>query len=97
MLPKKDPLLPLKLLVYGMGIALLGGFLWLGGSLVMKAKKLHSTNCAEITLKLPSGATATHTSFSQENWIVETTTASGTKRILRYDNCGTLLQQVDVQ
>jgi hypothetical protein len=80
-----------------MGIALLGGFLWLGGSLVMKAKKLHSNNCAEITLKLPSGATAIHTTFSQENWIVEIATENGAKRILRYDNCGTLLQQVDVK
>lgn len=88
----KDPLLPLKFAVYGMGIMLLGGFLWLGGKLAMKANELHSTQCKEIAITLPIDVTALHTTLAGDDWVVQ-----GSDDVFyRFDRCGREIQRVAI-
>jgi hypothetical protein len=73
---------------------LLGGFLWLGGRLALKASEINN-HCAEITLKLPEGASMQGLPYAgHESWIV--TARDGEKKpvIYRFDPCGRLLQTV---
>lgn len=88
----RDPLLPLKFAVYGMGVLLLGGFLWLGGKLAMKANELHSSNCKEISISLPKNASAKQVQLSGDNWVIET--AEGV--FYRFDRCGREVQRVTI-
>jgi hypothetical protein len=88
----KDPLLPLKFAVYGMGVMLLGGFLWLGGKLAMKASELHSTNCKEISIALPVDVSAKNTTLSGDDWVIE-----GSDGVFyRFDRCGREVQRAKI-
>lgn len=88
----KDSLLPLKFAVYGMGVMLLGGFLWLGGKLAMKANELHSTSCKEIAITLPAKVTAKNTLLSGDDWIIK-----GSDGVFyRFDRCGREIQRVTI-
>lgn len=90
-------LLSLKIIVYAMGIMLLGGFLWLGGRLAVKASELSSTNCSDVTLQVPEGLTPAATAnYRNGDWILQARDASGTPLTLRFDRCGRLQQQVRV-
>jgi hypothetical protein len=89
---KKDPLLPLKFAVYGMGVMLLGGFLWLGGKLAMKANDLHSADCKNITITLPAEVQAEHMTLSGDDWVVR-----GSDDVFyRFDRCGREVQRAKI-
>ena len=91
----KDPLLPLKLLVYGMGIFLVGGFFWLSITISMKAGDLQEKSCEEITLPMPPEAeqrnTPPLTYFADDHWVVQ-----HGNTLWRYTACGTLVQKVTI-
>ena len=88
---KKDSLWMLKISVYAMGVMLLGGFLWLGGRLAVKAGEMNSASCREITLNAPrKGITALE--YAGEHWVVH----YGTYHALRFDRCGRQVQEVQI-
>lgn len=86
----KDPLLPLKLLVYGMGIFLVGGFIWLGVKISMKAGEMGEKSCAEITLQQPESLDISRPyaiSYADDFWILTQNT-----HFWRFNRCGKLTQ-----
>lgn len=90
-------LLPLKIIVYAMGIMLLGGFLWLGGKLALKANDMHDSACSNIALTLPEGTTAISApQFRYGYWLITGQQENGVAVTYRYDSCGRLQQQVTV-
>lgn len=94
----RDKLLPLKFAVYAMGVMLLGGFLWLGGKLALKAQELNSETCMEIELPAPPDngwLPLQSLSFQHDQWILiyqDSFNAIG----FRYDKCGNFLQSFRV-
>lgn len=78
---KDRSLLPLKMLVWGMGVVLVGGFIWVAALLASRIESKEA--CAEITL--PVGETR----FEDGFWIV-----TRENEILRFDGCGKLVQRV---
>lgn len=92
---KKDSLLPLKILVYSMGILLIGGFVWISGRLVIKAGELSSKDCKEITVPKPAGKLL-DTYFSDGHWIIHSRDKQG-EIWHRYDSCGKLVQELRVK
>jgi hypothetical protein len=96
---KKDPLLPLKLLVYGMGIMLVGGFFYLAYTLMSKASELTTKSCDSITLaaEAPVGATLKSSRFEGNYWVITYKQKNGGQILLRYEPCGKLVQKVTVK
>ena len=91
----KDKLLPLKIIVYAMGVMLLGGFLWLGGKLAVKASDMNNQSCQQTALNIPQGANLFKVSFAHDNWIAEFS-YKGQMQHWRFNRCGTLKQKVVV-
>ncbi len=95
---KKDPLLPLKLLVYGMGLLLVCGFVWLAFKLAFKASEISKQSCDNITLAAdaPKGATLKKSHFESNYWVLTYTQKDGSHLLLRYEPCGKLVQKVSI-
>lgn len=92
---KKDPLLLLKLAVYGMGILLVCGFVWLGIRLTVKAGEMSSGKCSEITLPAgPEGSMLHRVAFEGGYWVMDYTLPGGGHVLLRYESCGKRVQKV---
>ncbi len=94
-----DKLLPLKFAVYAMGIMLLGGFLWLGGKLALKAQELNSDNCADIEIApsdINSSLQLKSATINGDNLLITYANQQQTT-ILRYDRCGKLQQKFNIK
>jgi hypothetical protein len=92
---KKDPLLLLKIAVYGMGVMLVCGFVWLGFRLMVKAKEINNGVCAEITLPAaPKNTVLQHAAFEGSYWVLDYATPAGEHVLLRFEGCGKLVQKV---
>lgn len=90
-------LLPLKMLVYGMGVMLLGGFLFLGGTLSYQAYQMQGDACRDLTLPLPDGSSADQPPrYESEHWLVTAENAEGQAVTYRFDGCGSLKQTIRV-
>ncbi len=77
-------LLPLKVLVYAMGVILVGGFIWVAGLLMSRAGD--AAQCQEIVL--PQG----DVTFEDGYWIVR-----NADTVERFDRCGKRVQAVTLQ
>ncbi len=89
----KDKLLPLKIIVYAMGIMLLGGFLWLGGKLAIKASELSNMACDQVDIPAPpvSHLPLKSLTFQNNHWIL-TYGDNHNATAYRYNKCGELQQ-----
>lgn len=95
---RKDPLLPLKLLVYGMGILLVCGFVWLAFKLAFKASELGNRVCdtVEITESAPTDARLSDLRYADSEWHLHYALPTGKHLLRRYDRCGKKLQELQL-
>ena len=87
-----DSLLPLKILVYTMGVVLIVGFLYIvmrisGGMSAIEEKQ---TACAETSVRLPHNGTPKDARITAEGFSV-TQAEGSTLTLFHYSRCGELL------
>lgn len=91
----------LKFTVFSLGIVIIGGFLWVGAVIVQRLTSGQATKaparCEQVTLPiLPERAESVTIRATAAGWVV-TFQKDGEYKALRFDECGTQMQQLKVE